>query len=84
MAYEKLYPNTLIVTHQSYSDPLEKTSLSNPPPPRKLPPFGPPSPRNFRWPAVEGMHVFWNYTIQSNFTLYDFFAVVLSINNIQP
>ena len=31
MASEKLYRNTLIVTHQSYSDPLEKNLFKQPP-----------------------------------------------------
>ena len=34
----------LLVTQQSHSDPLKKTSLSSPPPPRELPPFVIPSP----------------------------------------
>ena len=34
----------LLITHRSYSDPLEENLCKRPPPPRKLPPFGPPPP----------------------------------------
>ena len=51
-----------------YQTPWKKTSVINPPPPRKLPFFGPPSPRTFRCPPRrgEGMDIFWNYTLQRN------------------
>ena len=56
--------------------PLEKTSVSSPSPPRKLPPFGAPLPAEFPLPSVGrggGMDIFWYYpfslfTLQGNET----------------
>ena len=43
----------------------KKPSVSNPPPTRALPPFGPPSPSEFPLPSVGvgEMDIFWNYTL---------------------
>ena len=40
------------LTHQPYSDPLEKTSVSNPPTPRELPSFELPLPSEFPYVCV--------------------------------
>ena len=59
------------MTHQSYLDPLAKTSVRNSPAPWKLPIFGFPPPRNFRCPprgGGGGRDIFWNYTLKTTAT----------------
>ena len=58
------------MTHQSYLDPLAKTSVRNSPAPWKLPIFGSPPPRNFRCPpwGEGGRDIFWNYTLKTTAT----------------
>ena len=51
------------ITHQSYPESTEKNLEKPSPPPRKLPPFGPPPLRTFVAFRGEGMDIFFNYTI---------------------
>ena len=60
------------MTHQSYLDPLAKTSVRNSPAPWKLPIFGSP-PSKFPLPAMGGgggggRDIFWNYTLKTTAT----------------
>ena len=60
------------MTHQSYLDPLAKTSVRNSPAPWKLPIFGSPPPSKFPLPAEGGgeggRDIFWNYTLKTTAT----------------
>ena len=60
------------MTHQSYLDPLAKTSVRNSPAPWKLPIFGsPPPPLEIsvaRRGGEGGRDIFWNYTLKTTAT----------------
>ena len=55
------------MTHQSYLDPLAKTSVRNSPAPWKLPIFGSP-PLEISVARRGGRDIFWNYTLKTTAT----------------
>ena len=61
------------MTHQSYLDPLAKTSVCNSPAPWKLPIFGSPPPLEISVArrgggGGGGRDIFWNYTLKTTAT----------------